>query len=325
MELTYKEFIDNILNTRGRFTCGDEYHERHHILPKCMGGTNDEDNLIDLYAKEHFEAHRLLALENPDNRKLIHAWWMMSTMLDDNKRRSNITADEYEEAKIAFSKVMTGENNPMYGKPSPMRGTHLTDEQKQHLREMNLGERSPKYGTKASEETKEKMRAARIGKKATDEARLNMRNSHLGKNMGADSGRAKPVARYGLDGFFIDSWECIADVSRQCNINPVVISRACKNFKSAGGYQFRYINGDIQEKIPPYVNQMGRYQIKPVARCDAQWNIIDVWDGYTAASIGTGVCRSSISKCCNGERKSAGGYKWKILNENHEQGSTTNL
>ena len=67
---TYQNFIQNILNTRGRFSCGDEYHERHHIIPKCIGGDDNEDNLIDLFAKEHFEAHRLLALENPDNKQL---------------------------------------------------------------------------------------------------------------------------------------------------------------------------------------------------------------------------------------------------------------
>lgn len=39
MDLTYKQFIDNILQTRGRFNCGEEYHEHHHILPKCVGGT----------------------------------------------------------------------------------------------------------------------------------------------------------------------------------------------------------------------------------------------------------------------------------------------
>ena len=70
-ETTYKDFIDGIIQTRGRFNCGDEYHERHHILPKCMGGTDCKDNLIDLYAREHFEAHRLLALENPDSDKLV--------------------------------------------------------------------------------------------------------------------------------------------------------------------------------------------------------------------------------------------------------------
>ena len=74
---TYQDFINNILETRGRFNCGDEYHEKHHIIPKCMDGTDDEDNLIDLYAKEHFIAHKLLALENKENDKLQYAWWCM--------------------------------------------------------------------------------------------------------------------------------------------------------------------------------------------------------------------------------------------------------
>ena len=64
MGITYDEFMQNILDNRGRFNCGDKYCERHHMLPKCMGGTDDKNNLIDLFAKEHFEVHRLLVMEN---------------------------------------------------------------------------------------------------------------------------------------------------------------------------------------------------------------------------------------------------------------------
>jgi hypothetical protein len=28
------------------------YYEKHHIIPKCMNGSNDEDNLVLLTAKE---------------------------------------------------------------------------------------------------------------------------------------------------------------------------------------------------------------------------------------------------------------------------------
>lgn len=320
MEITYQEFINNILNTRGRFECGEEYHETHHIVPKCMGGTNDDENLIDLFAREHFEAHRLLALENPDNRKLIHAWWMMSTVtIDSEQRQVEITPEEYEEAKKALSKAMSGKNNPMYGKPSPMRGIHLTEEQKQYLREINLGERSPKYGTHTSEETKEKMREARIGKKATDEARLNMRNAHLGKNMGADHPRSRPIAQYDLDGNFIRIWSCASEVGREYNVKSNAISKVCDcENKSSVGYQWRYFYGEIVDKIPAYVNQLGKYQIKIIARCDNDWNIIDTWNGFKDASLGTGVNRSDISACCHGKRKTAGGFKWKILDKNHE-------
>lgn len=107
--MTYQEFINNILETRGRFGIPKgEYKERHHIVPKCIGGTNDEDNLIDLYAKEHFIAHKLLAEENQDNYKLVYAWVAMvypKPWQYKDKRNYEITAEEYEELKHLQSNV----------------------------------------------------------------------------------------------------------------------------------------------------------------------------------------------------------------------------
>ncbi len=31
----YQNYIMQILNARGRFGCGEEYHERHHIVSWC--------------------------------------------------------------------------------------------------------------------------------------------------------------------------------------------------------------------------------------------------------------------------------------------------
>ena len=36
------------------------YYEKHHILPKCLGGNNDKENLVLLTAKEHYVCHKLL-------------------------------------------------------------------------------------------------------------------------------------------------------------------------------------------------------------------------------------------------------------------------
>ena len=117
MELTtYDKFIHNILETRGRFACGELYHERHHIIPKCLGGTNDKENLIDLFAREHFIAHKLLAKENPDNNSLTYAWSCMAFVKRDDIDRYELTPEEYEEAKIAMSNACKGENNQFYGK-----------------------------------------------------------------------------------------------------------------------------------------------------------------------------------------------------------------
>lgn len=41
--------------------CPEGYVERHHILPKALGGSDDSSNLVALTAREHFVAHVLLA------------------------------------------------------------------------------------------------------------------------------------------------------------------------------------------------------------------------------------------------------------------------
>lgn len=208
-KLTYKNFIDNIINTRGRFSCGDEYHERHHIVPKCIGGGNDEENLIDLYAREHFEAHRLLALENPDNDSLVYAWCMMSTV-NDNQHRYKLTSGEYEEVRKAHSIAMSGENNPMRGKIGSMSGRHHTEESKKKMSERKLGENNSFYG-----------------KRHTDETRKKMSEAQSGKNHPV----CRPVYCYELNEYFWGAKEA----EQKYGINHGHIAQCCKgNRKSAG-------------------------------------------------------------------------------------------
>ena len=146
--LTYQAFIDNILQTRGRFACGNEYHERHHIVPKCLGGTNEENNLIDLFAREHFEAHRLLALENPENSGLQYAWWNMCQIQgNDEQDRYIPTAEEFEQARKICSKLSSERNS---GKNHPMFGLHHTEQTKENMSKAHkgqmTGEKNPMFG-----------------------------------------------------------------------------------------------------------------------------------------------------------------------------------
>lgn len=107
-EISYKDYIQNILNTRGRFNIPDNvYKERHHIIPRCIGGNDEIDNLIDLFAREHFIAHKLLAKENMNNRHLVNAWTMMAFAVTDTQHRYELTPEEYQEAKVAVAKVLS--------------------------------------------------------------------------------------------------------------------------------------------------------------------------------------------------------------------------
>ncbi len=51
------------------------YFERHHIVPKAFGGTNQPSNLVKLTYREHFLAHWLLVKmhQGDDRRRMQHA------------------------------------------------------------------------------------------------------------------------------------------------------------------------------------------------------------------------------------------------------------
>ena len=105
-------------------------------MPKCLGGSNEEDNLIDLFAKEHFIAHKLLALEHPDNKSLIFAWTCMAFPNNKTQDRYELQPEEYEEAKVSLSEVLTGRT--------------LSDDTKRKLS-------NARKGKPTSEETKQKI------------------------------------------------------------------------------------------------------------------------------------------------------------------------
>ena len=39
----------------------------HHIIPVCLGGSDDDTNLIELSLEDHYLAHKLLYYEHPTN------------------------------------------------------------------------------------------------------------------------------------------------------------------------------------------------------------------------------------------------------------------
>lgn len=72
---TYAELIE-FAKTHER---KQKYMEKHHIIPRHMGGTDDESNIILLTVAEHVQAHFLLAKENPEfyYKNIQSAWWII--------------------------------------------------------------------------------------------------------------------------------------------------------------------------------------------------------------------------------------------------------
>jgi hypothetical protein len=52
-------------------------YELHHIIPKCIGGKDEEENLILLTPREHFLAHWLLTKIHKNHTGLVYALHMM--------------------------------------------------------------------------------------------------------------------------------------------------------------------------------------------------------------------------------------------------------
>jgi hypothetical protein len=65
------------------------YYERHHIIPKCMNGSDDPENLVLLTPEEHWVAHLLLVKIHPEVSSLVFACQAMLMNGPRNNRSKN--------------------------------------------------------------------------------------------------------------------------------------------------------------------------------------------------------------------------------------------
>ena len=69
----------------------DHYGENHHIIPRSLGGSDDNENLVRLSAREHFICHMLLAEMYP---KETFEWYKMNHAFL-NMRAGTVTGMRY--------------------------------------------------------------------------------------------------------------------------------------------------------------------------------------------------------------------------------------
>lgn len=102
----------------------DCYIERHHVVPRSEGGSDEADNIVSLTAREHYVAHLLLAKIYDDQP--MHAAVVLMNGTDKHHKGHGFRFSSrlYEAMKVEFgrkqSKAMKGRQagaaNPMYGK-----------------------------------------------------------------------------------------------------------------------------------------------------------------------------------------------------------------
>jgi hypothetical protein len=75
--MNYKKHYDLLMN-RAKNRVLEGYVEKHHIIPKCLSGSDSHENIAILTPEEHFLAHQLLIKLYPGSRDLIYAAQLMT-------------------------------------------------------------------------------------------------------------------------------------------------------------------------------------------------------------------------------------------------------
>ncbi len=167
-----KQFIQNkytkwyhniILKAKIRILPTEIYNEKHHIIPRSLGGNDNESNIISLTAKEHFICHLLLTkmTSGQQKHKMLKALWCMSW---GNKwhKRYRIPSKTYESIRHKFAIEMSLR---LKGKSyEEIYGIDKATEIREQLSKNNSGVNNPMYNKKHTKKSKQAMSIKRKGK-----------------------------------------------------------------------------------------------------------------------------------------------------------------
>lgn len=166
--MNYVKIYNSLINKALARSRTGSYYERHHILPKCLGGT-DKDNIVLLTPEEHYLAHLLLVKIYPCEKGLVFAVNFMTA--GPNNRRANNKSYAWIRRKL--SAVMSGRivseetrqkiRDSTTGKPHPNSGWNKESKVKRKLNA--IGEGNNRFGTKHSKKTKEQISNSISGNK----------------------------------------------------------------------------------------------------------------------------------------------------------------
>lgn len=191
--MNYKRIYDEIINRAKNRKITDIYVEKHHIIPKFDGGSDNYENLVKLTAREHFICHYLL-LKIYKNGKAFFAFnCMINWKSKLQKRTYKVNSKLYSSLK---GKYRHDEETILKIKNANI-GRKLTDDQKLKISikrkegfkngtiNLPIGEKNGMFGKKHSEETKHKMSLDRKGRKIKDTSNWN--------KSGLNNGQAKII------------------------------------------------------------------------------------------------------------------------------------
>lgn len=158
-EATYNNLV------KSRLVCGtkkkkNDGFNKHHIIPKCVGGKDIESNYVLLTFREHIIAHMLLVRIYPNCNGLHYALLRMIQSSHSDRKENNYKLNSDGTIK-SFSTNQFEE---------------IRDKGLQHLREINTGK-------KQSKETKEKLSNSHLGMTYNDLTKQKLSEIRKGKHV----------------------------------------------------------------------------------------------------------------------------------------------
>lgn len=163
--MNYSKIYENLVE-RARSRTLDCYTERHHVIPRCLGGSDDPGNLVDLTGPEHALAHLLLVKMYPGNLKLIFAANIM--LVNANGIRYPMSRNKQygwlkEKAAKAMGDLRRGSKHTEDAKRKISEGNKgkvISEEHKRILSDLLIGKPGMRLGAVLTDETKSKMSEA---------------------------------------------------------------------------------------------------------------------------------------------------------------------
>lgn len=229
--MNYQRIYDQIID-RARDRELDCYREKHHVTPKCLGGSDNKSNLVELTAREHFICHWLLSRLYPEEPKLSYAFWMMSTSKRPNRHRPS--SRTYEEAKQLQSTlrsqqllghITSQETKEKISKSN--RGKKRTEEECKRISDSLKGKVGTWNGRIHSEESKQKMREKKLGNKASDETKKKMSERRKGQTRTEEQKKSYSIAMTGIPKKKYECPSCSRLIGGMKNLERHIA--ACKN------------------------------------------------------------------------------------------------
>lgn len=205
--MNYKKHYD-VLIDRARHRAIEGSTESHHIIPRCLGGSDGKKNRVDLTPEEHYVAHQLLVKIYPDNTGLLIAAMLMSRDNRNGKRSNNklygwlrrraskaqskartgIPLSEETKAKISAVlraspgiRAAADKRRGVPRKPEELAKVSASHKISEAAKAARAVLHAKKVGVPRSPETRAKLSAVQVGKTLSEEHKERIRAAMKGK------------------------------------------------------------------------------------------------------------------------------------------------